>query len=51
MNFVKNLCAPAEMIQLTLKLEGEVVGQMPALVVTSQQPKGVGVPDLEGPQV
>jgi len=34
-----------------LQLEGEVVGQMTALVVSSKQPKCVGIPDLQGPQV
>ena len=36
---------------LALKLEGEVVGQMATLVVTTHEPEGVGVPDLEGPEV
>jgi hypothetical protein len=34
---------------LAFELEGKVVGQMAALVVSSKQPEGVGVPDLEGP--
>src|SRR5262245_1952497 len=36
---------------LAFQLESEVVGQMPALVVSAEQPKGVGIPDLESPQV
>jgi hypothetical protein len=35
----------------TLELEGEVVGQMAALVVTAQQEEGIGVVDLETPEV
>lgn len=36
---------------LAFELEGEVIGQMPALVVSAEQPERVGVPDLQGPQV
>ena len=36
---------------LTLELEGEVVCEMATLVVSSQQPERVGVPDLQGPEV
>lgn len=36
---------------LALQLEGEVVGQMPALVVPSEQPERVGVPNLQRPQI
>lgn len=36
---------------LALKLEGEVVGQMATLVITTHEPEGVGVPNLEGPEV
>lgn len=36
---------------LTLQFEGEVICQMPALVVTSQQPQRIRVPDLQGPEV
>lgn len=36
---------------LALKLEGEVVGQMTALVVSSEQPKRVRIPDLQRPEV
>ena len=36
---------------LALKLEGEVVGQMATLVITTHEPEGVGVPNLEGPKV
>lgn len=36
---------------LALKLEGEVVGQMPAFVVAAQQPEGVWIPDFERPDV
>ena len=37
--------------ELTLELEGEVVGQMTTLVVASKQEQCVRVPDLERPQV
>jgi len=37
--------------ELTLKLEGEVIGQMPTFVVTTQEEQCIGVPDLERPQV
>lgn len=37
--------------QLTLKLEGEVVSQVPAFMIASQKEDGIGVPDLERPQV
>jgi hypothetical protein len=36
---------------LAFQLEGEVVGQMPALVISSKQPQRVGVPDLQRPQI
>lgn len=36
---------------LALELEREVVGQMPAFVVSAKQPERVGVPDLQRPQV
>ena len=36
---------------LTFELECEVVGQMAALVVSSEKPEGVGVPDLQRPEV
>jgi hypothetical protein len=36
---------------LAFELECKVIGQMPALMVPSEQPKGVGIPDLQGPQV
>jgi hypothetical protein len=36
---------------LALELECEVVGQMPALVVSAEQPERVGVPDLQRPQI
>ena len=36
---------------LAFELECEVVGQMATFVVTAQQPKRVGIPDLERPQV
>lgn len=37
--------------KLTLCLEGKVVGQVSALVVSAQEKQGVGIPNLEGPQV
>jgi hypothetical protein len=36
---------------LALQLEGEVIGQMATLVVTTHEPESVGVPDLESPEV
>ena len=36
---------------LTFELEGEIVCQMPALMISSQEPQGVGIPNLEGPEV
>ena len=36
---------------LALELEGEVIGQMATLVVTTHEPEGVGVPNLETPEV
>ena len=36
---------------LAFELECEVVGQMATFVVTAQQPKRVGIPDLKRPQV
>ena len=36
---------------LALKLEGEVIGQMATLVITTHEPESVGVPDLETPKV
>jgi len=32
---------------LALELEGEVIGQMPALVVSAEKPKRVWIPDLQ----
>jgi len=36
---------------LALELEGEVVCQMSALVIATQQPECIWVPDLESPKV
>lgn len=36
---------------LAFQLEGEVVGEMATLVIAAEQPKRVGVPDLERPQI
>ena len=36
---------------LTLQLEGEVISQMTTFVVSSEQPKRIGVPNLQRPQV
>lgn len=36
---------------LALQLEGEVIREMPAFVVASEQPKAVRVPDLQGPEI
>ena len=34
-----------------LELEGEIIRKMPAFMVSSQEPKCVGVPDLESPKI
>lgn len=36
---------------LAFELEGEVIGQMSALVVAAQQPKRVWVPNFERPKI
>jgi hypothetical protein len=36
---------------LAFQLESEVVGQVAALVVTTEQPQGVGIVNLERPQI
>lgn len=36
---------------LAFKLEGEIIGKMSALVVSTKKPEAVGVPDLERPKV
>lgn len=36
---------------LALELKSEVIRKMSALVVASQEPERVGVPDLQGPEV
>jgi hypothetical protein len=36
---------------LALELEGEVISQMPALVVPAEEPERVRVPDLQRPQI
>lgn len=36
---------------LAFELEGEVVGEMATFVVSPKKPKGVGIPDLERPQI
>jgi beta-lactam-binding protein with PASTA domain len=36
---------------LALKLECEVISQVPAFVVSAQQPERIRVPDFEGPKV
>ena len=35
----------------TFKLEGEVVGQMSALMIATQQEKRVWIPDFERPKI
>lgn len=42
---------PLRVLVLALELEGEVVGEMAAFVVASEEEEGVGVPDLEGPEI
>lgn len=36
---------------LALQLKGEVIGQVATLVIAAEKPQGVGVVDLEGPEV
>lgn len=36
---------------LTLKLEGEVICQMPTFVIAPEEEEGIWVPDLEGPDI
>ena len=36
---------------LAFELEGKVIGQMPAFMVTSKQPECIWIPDLQGPEV
>ncbi len=36
---------------LAFELEGEVVGQVAAFMVASEEPEGIGIPDLERPKV
>jgi hypothetical protein len=36
---------------LAFQLEGEVVREMPAFMVASEQPKSIRVPDLKGPEI
>lgn len=45
------LVNPLTVFVLALQLEGEVVCQMTAFVVTPQQPKRIRVPDLQCPEV
>ena len=33
------------------EFEGEIVCQMPALMVSAEEPQSVGIPDLERPEV
>jgi hypothetical protein len=45
------LINPLTIFVLALQLEGEVVRQMTAFVVTPQQPKRIRVPNLQCPEV
>ena len=38
-------------LMLAFQLEGEIIRQMPAFVVTSKEPERIRVPDLQRPQV
>jgi hypothetical protein len=38
-------------LMLAFELEGEVVGQMAAFVVATKEPQGVGIPNLQRPQI
>lgn len=42
---------PFAILVLALELESKVVGQMATFVVATEQPEGVGVPDLQRPEV
>lgn len=39
------------LIARTFQFESKVICQMPALMIAAQEEEGVGIPDLEGPQV
>jgi hypothetical protein len=36
---------------LAFQLEGEVISQVTAFVVATKEPQGVGIPDLQRPQI
>jgi len=38
-------------LERTFELEGEVICEMSAFVIATEEEEGVGVPDLERPQV
>ena len=38
-------------LMFAFKFEGKIVRQVPALMISSQQPQSVRVPNLAGPQV
>jgi hypothetical protein len=35
----------------TFELESEIVCEMPAFMIATEKEEGVGIPDLEGPQI
>ena len=37
--------------RLTFELESEVIGKVTTFVVTSKKEQGIGVPDLQAPQI
>lgn len=49
--FDARLIDPLAILVFTLQLEREVVCQVATLVVTPQQPKRVGIPDLQSPEI
>lgn len=49
--FDARLVDPFAILVLALQLEGKVVRQVATLVVTPEQPKRVGIPDLQCPEV
>lgn len=38
-------------IERTFKFEGEVISQMSAFMVATEEEEGIGIPDFQGPKV
>ena len=49
--FDARLVNPFAILVLALELEGEVVRQVATFVVATQEPEGVGIPDLQRPEI